>query len=292
MLCQYLGRRIAQERSQVLRIHQENNVPWKNHLGPGQVLTCVCWGTKLKCTWSWTISQRVLPAPFRFCKYFSRDILQLQILSWCGDHSTNTDISPWALVISAHPKALPRFTLSKSLTLNCQQRETWLGCPWRRKKRCLKNCFQQHLSTGGLNLVRCGLVHSAWCQPLFSLTLHLWVRKHVMTLSLLRTRQEDSLIQGVTLRGSSVWRVNTSCPRNRSAFAISCTSSCVKTSSFSSRRGTKCFLVYMTHSTVTTPRFLPASANSEKGNCKAIVKYTSYFCSLWALWGFDCILYY
>lgn len=66
----------------------------------------------------------------------------------------------------------------------------------------------------------------------------------------------------------------------------------VKTSSFSSRRGKTCFLVYMTHSTITTPRFLPASANPEKGNCKAVVKYTSYFCTLWALWGFDCILYY
>lgn len=104
--------------------------------------------------------------------------------------------------------------------------------------------------------------------------------------------QEDSLTPGATLRGSSVWRVNTSCPVKGSAFSISCTSSDVKTSSFSSRRGKKCFLVYMTHSTVTTPRFLPASANPEKGNCKAVVKHTSYFCTLWALWGFDCILYY
>lgn len=106
--------------------------------------------------------------------------LQVQILSWCGGHSSKTGISQWSLVTSAHPKALSRFTLSKSLIVDCQQRESWLeqSMPLKnKKKRSLKTCFQQYLGTGGLILVRCGLVHSAWCQTttLFSLTLYLWV---------------------------------------------------------------------------------------------------------------------
>lgn len=60
-----------------------------------------------------------------------------------------------------------------------------------------------------------------------------------MTKSLSRTRQQESSIQGVTLRGSSVWRVNTSCPVKGSCFAICCTSSCVRTTSFSRRREKK-----------------------------------------------------
>lgn len=162
MLCQYLGRRIAEERSQVLRIHQENYISWKNHLGPGQIPTCVCWGIKLKYTWSnspWTILQKVLAAHFWFCRYFSSIpleqhsplflyqsparcwdriswfplfllflwALQSQILSCSGDHSTNMGVSQWALVTSAQPKVLSRFILSKSLRAKCLQRGSWLG---------------------------------------------------------------------------------------------------------------------------------------------------------------------
>lgn len=65
--------------------------------------------------------------------------LQVQTLSWCGGHSSNTGISQWSLVTSAHPKALSRLTLSKSLTVDCQQRKSWLeqSMPLRDKKRGL-----------------------------------------------------------------------------------------------------------------------------------------------------------